>query len=88
MIDPRQITLQLSNNFVIADPCDGKCYGNPSGLFADNYNPYGFIQCGCDYKYGKACICCKPLHVKCPKGAIWDDYAKVGRAIEHMFISG
>ncbi|CAH1773026.1 unnamed protein product [Owenia fusiformis] len=65
------------------NPCDGKCYGNPSGLFKDNYNPYGFIQCGCDYKYdaysktSKACICCKPLHVKCPKGTAFNDYAKV-----------
>ncbi|CAH1774145.1 unnamed protein product [Owenia fusiformis] len=58
-------------------PCDGKCYNNPSGLFADKYNKNGFIQCGCDYKYGKACICCKPFFMKCPYGTAFDDSTKV-----------
>ncbi|CAH1798859.1 unnamed protein product [Owenia fusiformis] len=58
------------------DPCDGKCYGNPSGLFANPYDAGGYIQCGCDFVYGKACQCCRAFYMKCPYGATYDDYTK------------
>lgn len=64
-----------------ADPCDGyACHNNPSGIFPDPYNKNGFIQCGCDYNYGKPCVCCVPFHFSCPYGTQFSAYA--GRCVD------
>jgi len=61
------------------NPCDHKCVGNPSALFADPSRADGFIQCGpgVDYAAGLVCHCCVPYRLLCTHGAHFDPSAKV-----------
>ena len=37
----------------LVNPCDGRCHGNPSGLYPNPQREDWFIQCGDGVAYGK-----------------------------------
>ena len=69
------------NNFLcfsfVADPCDGSCHYNPSGLFADPDHSNQFIQCGCAFRGNVPCTCCQKFFLPCAPDSYFDDHKKV-----------
>ena len=60
-----------------ADPCDGTCHYNPSGLFADPDHSNHFIQCGCAFRGNVPCTCCQKFFLPCAPASYFDDHKKV-----------
>ncbi|ELU11957.1 hypothetical protein CAPTEDRAFT_216761 [Capitella teleta] len=63
---------------MIAELCDGKCEGNPSGLFADPQYADHFVQCSIGFRGGQQCHCCFAFSRPCPPGTKrFDPFMKV-----------